>query len=507
MTTHLSEKSRPDVQALVPSPRRRRDDQGTPPPSTHRQSSTLRLLPLTALGVDLLSVCVALSVAGLGRNLFGDLLADSSGVVPHFDLAAPLVALGWLLTIAAAGGYDHQVFGAGPTEYRRVFNSGLTNAALVGIGCYLLAFPLSRSWFLMVFLVGIPLLVAGRFAMRTAVRRARLKGRLRHRVMIVGDPAHIDDVAQVLHRENWLGYDVVGALAPDDAARFTPAGVRIVGDLTRVADHSASLGADIVFFASGSVSSAGGLRQVAWELEHTPTQIVLAPSLTDVSRERVSVRPVGGLPLLHLEKPRSIAAGSSAKRAFDLIGSAMLLVALSPVYLFAAWKIWSHDRGPILFKQERIGRDGTPFRCWKFRTMVTDAEALLASIHAEQGSEHGVFGKIKADPRITRPGQWLRRLSLDELPQLVNVLLGDMSLVGPRPQTEHEVALYDDAMRRRLRVRPGMTGLWQVSGRSDLSIEEAIRLDLYYVDNWSMLQDLSILSRTLGAVAGSRGAY
>ncbi len=161
----------------------------------------------------------------------------------------------------------------------------------------------------------------------------------------------------------------------------------------------------------------------------------------------------------------------------------------------------------MFFKQVRIGQDAKPFRCWKFRTMVTDAEARLTAIHDAQGSEKGVFVKIKDDPRVTRPGRWLRRLSLDELPQLVNVLRGDMSLVGPRPQVAHEVALYDSAMARRLHVRPGMTGLWQVSGRSDLTLAEAIRLDLYYVDNWSMTQDLSILARTFGAVVASRGAY
>ena len=168
--------------------------------------------------------------------------------------------------------------------------------------------------------------------------------------------------------------------------------------------------------------------------------------------------------------------------------------------------MWRHDRGPILFRQTRVGRDGKTFYCWKFRTMVTNAEELLADLHQQQGYEGGLF-KMEDDPRVTPPGKWLRRFSLDELPQLVNVLIGDMSLVGPRPPLRHEVAQYDDDMARRLRVRPGMTGLWQVSGRSELSWSEAIRLDLYYVDNWSMFQDLTILARTFGAVFGSRGAY
>ena len=234
--------------------------------------------------------------------------------------------------------------------------------------------------------------------------------------------------------------------------------------------------------------------------------VVIAPSVTDVSSERVSVRPVGGMPLIHLEKPRSAEAVRRAKRTFDIVCTLGLLLFFAPVFAFAAFRVWKHDRGPILFRQTRVGRDGETFRCWKFRTMVLNAESLLAELHAQEGYEGGLF-KMENDPRVTPPGKWLRRFSLDELPQLVNVLKGDMSLVGPRPPLQHEVAQYDDAMARRLRVRPGMTGLWQVSGRSDLAWSEAIRLDLYYVDNWSMFQDLTILARTFGAVFGKHGAY
>ena len=249
------------------------------------------------------------------------------------------------------------------------------------------------------------------------------------------------------------------------------------------------------------------MRSLAWELENEAIHVVIAPSVTDVASERITVRPVGGLPLIHMEKPRSAGAVRRAKRSFDVVASLTMLILFAPVFAFAAAKIWLFDRGPVYFKQIRVGRDGELFSCWKFRTMVTNAEELLADLHDEEGYEGGLF-KMENDPRITGPGRWLRRFSLDELPQLINVLHGDMSLVGPRPPLQHEVAQYDDAVRRRLRVRPGMTGLWQVSGRSDLSWSEAIRLDLYYVDNWSMVQDLTILFRTFGAVwVNSRGAY
>jgi exopolysaccharide biosynthesis polyprenyl glycosylphosphotransferase len=232
----------------------------------------------------------------------------------------------------------------------------------------------------------------------------------------------------------------------------------------------------------------------------------VAPSVTDVAGDRIRVRPVGGLPLMHIEPPTAIEASRWGKRLFDVAGSLCLLLAFAPVFLVATLRVRLHDGGPVLFRQNRIGRDGRTFSCLKFRSMVLDAEERLAALHAQQGYENGLF-KMENDPRITKPGQWLRRFSLDELPQLVNVLRGDMSLVGPRPPLPLEVERYEEDTHRRLRVRPGMTGLWQVSGRSDLSWSEAVRLDLYYVANWSMLQDLSILSKTFGAVFGTRGAY
>ena len=377
---------------------------------------------------------------------------------------------------------------------------------MVGIACYLVQFQLPRGFFVLAFLVGLPVTVLGRLVLRRSVQRARRRGALQHRVVIAGSEGHIDEIASVLRRESWLGYDVVGALTPEIGSRETThSGIPLLGSCATIAQAALNAEADVVFLVGGAFSSSTEMRRLAWELEHEDVQVVIAPSVTDVSSERVSVRPVGGMPLIHLEKPRSADAVRRAKRTFDILGSLGLILVFSPVLLFAALHIRTHDDGPILFRQTRVGRDGEPFRVWKFRTMVTNAEQLLAHLHQEQGYEGGLF-KMD-DPRVTAPGRWLRRFSLDEMPQLFNVLRGDMSLVGPRPPLTHEVAQYDDDMARRLRVRPGMTGLWQVSGRSDLSWSEAIRLDLYYVDNWSMVQDLTILARTFGAVFGSRGAY
>ena len=474
--------------------------------ATASPSRALRALPVTALTMDLVVILAVGTFAAMGRERF-DVFDHSADVVGSLGLAGPFILLAWLLVIAVFGGYHRNVFGVGTDEYKRVMNASLVTASLVGVGCYLAQFSLSRGFFFLAFVIGIPALLSGRLVLRRALQSARRHGALQQRVLIAGSQAHIDEIAVVLRREPWLGYDVIGALTPAvDLSEETSIGIPVLGntdEATSIAQHA---GVDVIFFASGALGSGNQMRKAIWDLEHQDVQVVVAPSVTDISSDRIRVRPVGGLPLMHIDPPTGIDASRWGKRLFDVLGSALLLLAFAPLMLVISIQVKRHDRGPVFFKQTRIGKDGHEFPCFKFRTMVTDAEALLARLHAEQGYELGLF-KMKDDPRITKPGKWLRRFSLDELPQLFNVFLGDMSLVGPRPPLPREVATYDVEAHRRLRVRPGMTGLWQVSGRSDLTWSEAIRLDLYYVDNWSMMQDVSILAKTFSAVMGSRGAY
>jgi exopolysaccharide biosynthesis polyprenyl glycosylphosphotransferase len=479
------------------------------------RSRALRALPLTALVFDLALVTATVLLAAYGRSRLlmfdsgapglsqatgGPTLAQSIALV-----ALPLV-LGWIAVIALRGGYDQGVFGAGADEYKTVVNSSLFTAGLLGIGCYLTKFPLSRGFFVFAFLIGPLLLVAGRYVLRRSLHRARRHGSLGQRTVIVGGVEHVDAVASVFARETWLGYNVLGALTPAAAATETDGGVRVLGDVEEAAALVRAYDADVVFVVGGAFDRPLAMRNLVWDLEADNVQVIMAPGVTDVSSERIRVRPVAGLPLLHLDRPRSQDALRWAKRTFDILGSATVLALVSPLMLWTAWKIKRHDGGPVLFRQTRVGRDGDYFTCLKFRSMVVDAERVLSDLHSKAGYEEGMF-KMQRDPRITRPGQWIRRYSIDELPQLINVLRGDMSLVGPRPPLPLEVDRYTLMQSRRLRVRPGMTGLWQVSGRSDLSWTESIRLDLYYVDNWSMIQDIVILGRTVGAVLSSRGAY
>lgn len=425
--------------------------------------------------------------------------------------AAPALLLGWACVIWLRGGYPRRNDATDTSDYTRVVLASLTFAAIVGIGCYVLQFPLSRAFYVILFGVGTPLLVLGRVLLNRVVHLARKRGVMRERVLIAGTPIKVDDIAAVLERESWLGYEVAGALVP---TRFdggtgtgrTAGGIEVLGTPDAVPDLVARGDIGAVIFAEGSFPSATAFRRMAWAMEPHDVEMIVVPALTDVSSERLAIRPVAGLPLVHVEPPQSARARRMVKRVFDVAGASALIVLLSPVLLAAALAVRLHDLGPALFRQQRVGLDGRTFRCLKFRSMVVDADRALEELR-EQNETDGVLFKMAHDPRVTRPGRFLRRYSLDELPQLFNVVRGEMSLVGPRPPLPSEVEEYGADVRRRLRVRPGMTGLWQVSGRSDLSWEDTVRLDLYYVDNWSMLQDLSILARTFNAVVGGRGAY
>lgn len=466
-------------------------------------------LPAIALAVDVVLIALSLLSAAVARSYVGLFEGTLDNSWPLWAGGSAIFVL-WMVSLAATGAYRRASFGVGAEEYKRVSHGSVAAAAGSGITCYLMGWDLARGFFVVAFLVGGPALLLGRVSIRAAVHRARVRGHFVRRALIVGSCGHVDEISNVLRRERWLGYRVVGALVPavpgGDAQDETPAGTPILGVPQRAVETLVGTGADVLFVASGAFDSAQQVRSLAWELEDLDIEVIVAPSVTDVAAERVRIRPVGGLPLIHLERPATVNASHGFKRTFDVACAGFLLLLFAPLLGVIAATIVMHDRGPVLFRQHRVGRDGQTFTCLKFRTMVVDAEARLAQLHLDQGFEGGLF-KMKSDPRVTATGRWLRRYSLDELPQLVNVLRGDMSLVGPRPGLVVEAERYDDLTRRRLRVRPGLTGLWQVSGRSDLSYDEAVRLDLYYVDNWSLLQDLSILRRTFSAVVGSRGAY
>jgi exopolysaccharide biosynthesis polyprenyl glycosylphosphotransferase len=466
-----------------------------------------RLLQLGIAGGDLVIITAATASAAVGRTSLDvfDVANDVNQVAQSVGL---WIVAAWMVANLALGTYTSSHLGVGTIEYARVCSAAGLTAGVIGILSYLTKFNLSRGFFVLIFAIGLPLVLLWRWYARRLVHRAHAHGHLLTRVLISGSAAHVDDVAAVLERETWLGYRIVGALTPaSQPTPSTPRGVPVVGTTGQTAESVIAEKADMVVFTEGAFPSAVDFRRIAWDLEGHHVQMAVVPSLSDISSGRMAMRPVGGLPLVHVEQPQSLGASRGLKRAFDFIGATLLLLVAAPVMIVVAIATKLQDGGPILFRQTRVGRDGELFECLKFRSMVVDAEARLPGItHLNQNAD-GVLFKAQSDPRITRVGAFIRRYSIDELPQLINVVNGDMSLVGPRPALPAEVRRYVPDVQRRLHVRPGMTGLWQVSGRSDLSWEDTVRLDLYYVDNWSIVQDLSIMAKTIHAVFASRGAY
>ncbi|MEZ0579705.1 sugar transferase [Nocardioides sp. MH1] len=462
-----------------------------------------RILPVGLLALD---AAIAAITTGAAALLDNGMSFDPDSADLATRTSAPLLVLGWVVVIGLGGGYRTQVLGGGADEYKRVLNATLAYSGIVAFVLFMAQADVSRSFFLFFFLFGLPALLLARWGARNVLHRARSKGHLGVPVLIAGDNRHVDQIHGILDQARWLGYRVVGAVTPADEIGAAVGNVPVVGTTDDVTEAALRADAEVILFAGGSSTSAQDLQEKVWDAEERGIGVVVAQSATGITTGRATYRPVGGLPLMHLGAPAWAQATRIGKRTFDVIGASALLFFFSPLFLFIALRIKLHDGGPVFFQQSRVGRQGVPFRCAKFRTMVTDAEDLLAALHVATGYDGGLF-KMDDDPRITKPGRWLRRYSFDELPQLWNVVRGDMSLVGPRPPLPIEVAQYDAAARRRLHVRPGMTGLWQVSGRSDLSYDHSIRLDLYYVDNWSMLQDLHILWRTVGVVFNAKGAY
>ncbi|MEV4120672.1 sugar transferase [Micromonospora sp. NPDC049645] len=456
--------------------------------------------------LDTTILIIALLIGYVAR--FGD--DEPTGSEIPYVLVAPGLVLTWLISLKALGCYDDRVIGYGADEYRRVSSASLRLAGAIAIVGYIADVGVSRGFLGISFAVGTVGLEVARFAARKRLHRARSLGAgWSRKVLVVGDTAHVLELVHTLRREPYAGYQVVGACIPD--ALLAPVAQRlddvpVVGSFRGIPEAATAIGADTVAVTASGELTAARLRRLGWQLEGTGVDLVVAPALTDVAGPRIHTRPVAGLPLIHVEAPEFRGARKLVKGLVDRSVSSLALAVLLPLIAFIALAIKLDSRGPVLFRQVRVGRGGQEFDVFKFRTMVVNADAMLAELTARNETD-GLMFKMRHDPRVTRVGRLLRKWSLDELPQLVNVLLGQMSLVGPRPPLPSEVARYDGDVARRLLVKPGMTGLWQVSGRSDLSWEDGIRLDLYYVENWSLAADLTILWKTFGAVLNGRGAY
>ncbi|SDT52887.1 Undecaprenyl-phosphate galactose phosphotransferase, WbaP/exopolysaccharide biosynthesis polyprenyl glycosylphosphotransferase [Pseudarthrobacter equi] len=438
-------------------------------------------------------------------------------VVDASDITYQTFAIGlaviWWLMLGFWGSRNSRVLGAGSEEYKRVLAASVWLFGIVAVVSYALRIDTARGFVGLAFPAGVLGLLVARWLVRQHLSLDRKLGRSNSRVLIIGGPDSAKHLVRSLTSAPAAGYHPVAAHLPgaqqlDFAHEDFPVPVTgVSSDIEALLSAIEAHQVDAVAVSAGALLTPSDLRTLGWELAAREIGMILAPALTDVAGPRIHTQPVAGLPLIHVSTPKLTGGKKVAKRSFDLFGAGILLILLSPLFLLLAALVKTTSAGPVFYAQERIGLRGTTFKMLKFRSMKVDADAQLQQLLAAQGSGDKPLFKIENDPRITPVGQILRKYSLDELPQLLNVFLGSMSLVGPRPQRASEVALYDDAAHRRLYVSPGMSGLWQVSGRSNLTWEESIRLDLYYVENWSLMGDVVILFKTFRAVFGSTGAF
>lgn len=430
----------------------------------------------------------------------------------EYLLFAAILGVVWWIMLGLWGSREAMVLGSGSEEYKRVVAASAWLFGFVAIISYALRIDTARGFVGLAFPAGVMGLVAARWLLRQHLALERRRGLSASRVLVIGGPDSVAHVVSSLQRVPAAGYVPVAAYLPGSVAElpiFPPLSVPVAGvgaGFEAILSAVVATNVDAVAISAGANMHPGDLRRLGWELAAREIGMIVAPALTDIAGPRIHTQPVAGLPLIHVSTPKLTGGKKVAKRAFDLALAGLLVAFLSPLFLALAALVKMSSPGPIFYEQERIGLRGTTFRMLKFRSMKVDADVELRSLLEAQGSADTPLFKIDNDPRVTRVGRWLRKYSLDELPQLLNVLRGSMSLVGPRPQREGEVALYDEAAHRRLYVSPGMSGLWQVSGRSNLTWEESIRLDLYYVENWSLMGDVVILFKTFRAVLGSTGA-
>lgn len=476
------------------------------PAVAHRplQRRSTRRIALRMI-IDAMAVSAALFVASIIRFEIipgAPALQHGWSYTSITMLATPL----WVMLFYLYGLYEPRQVLSPVNEFKQTFHGVVAGAVIIFIGDSLLDLNLARGWALIALISGLVLVGGERLVVRKTLHFLRRRGGDATRTIVLGANDEARTVAKALEREAWLGYRIVG-FVDDEQPPGTEIddGHKVLGrtkDLKALIEAS---DASLVLMAA-TAFDASRLNRIFWELQDADVDLQITSGTVDLLASRMIVQSVAGVPLLYVRRTGMDKLQRTLKRSMDIVGSLALGILLSPLLVGISLWIRRDTKGPAVFKQTRVGRDGKPFVCWKFRTMVVDAEKRRAELeHLSEGP--GLLFKLKDDPRVTRAGRWLRRYSLDELAQLVNVIRGDMSLVGPRPALPSEAEQYDDWLKNRLRVKPGMTGLWQVSGRTETSFADYVRYDLFYIQNWSLSLDLWILWRTFRAVTTAEGAH
>lgn len=433
------------------------------------------------------------------------LMTTTTDGAPHWMMAA--LFMSWFAVLDLSRGRATTVRRTIRAEQASVLRSTFIVAGIMALVAVGTANPGHRTLLLVALPIGTSFILAIHWLLHLYVARRAPEGLRPPRTIVIGRTEDLG-TESALQRPGFTRlYDVVGSLAPEPE----PAGERSpeatgAREIDRVLAFREESDAEIVIVAGSISTDRNFIRNLGWSLEDSGCSLVVAPLPANISRRRLNMVRVEGLPLLSIDPPTFRGGKYYAKRGFDVAVAALALVLLAPLSLMVALVIRAEDGKPALFRQTRAGANGRPFTMYKFRTMCVDAEAKLEGLRTRNEGNAMLF-KLREDPRVTRVGRWLRKFSIDELPQLLNVLGGSMSLVGPRPPLPSEVANYSGHTPRRLLVKPGLTGLWQVSGRSDLDWEESVGLDLYYVENWTLGFDLEIIRRTIGVVLKPVGAY
>lgn len=431
-------------------------------------------------------------------NVDMDVVAGGSRDIatPSYWLLSVVIAGSWTVVLGLNGSRDKRVLGSGAEEYRRVIAGLVWMLGGLGFVAYFLQYAVGRSYVVIALPLGALALLSTRWFWRKRLLKMRAEGAASSRVLTVEGLDDIGRVTEHIGGSPTSGLTVVGQVSVQDSETLSE-------DVARLARQ---LDIDAVVVSASAHLSPAQLSQLMWSLESVGADLILAPSLSGIAGPRVHTRPIEGLPLLYVEGPRYAGAMRTVKDVFDKVFASIALALLAPLFVLIAIAVKATSPGPVFFRQTRVGLNGAEFEIWKFRSMSDGADAHLVKMAEEQGFLPPLV-KIKNDMRVTPIGQFLRTWSLDELPQLLNVIQGNMSLVGPRPQRPQEVSTYTETHARRLKTKPGMTGLWQVSGRNDVEWDQAVRMDLYYVENWSLSLDLAVIWRTVFAVARGRGAY
>lgn len=503
----------PDIDAAQPNPETRATDAPTgPTPSrigwstahNHRDRPHLRRDPLRVYATraviwDIVAVTAAAAIGFILRWTIPYNLDISDGTYVFFAL---VVVVSWISVLVLRGAYDTRILGVGSEEFKRIVGASALVFAAIAIVSFALKLDLSRGFVLITFTVGMALLLTVRWVLRSWLRHERMYGHFLHRTVVIGSGIAQTDIVDMLDRDPVAGFTVV------DVVEEPPLDVterELDMWLDEVMARISLEDADTVAVAGSPALGQRVIQRLAWRLEGPRVDLLVAPNVGDVAGPRVSMRMAADLPLLHLDEPHLTGPKRAIKRTLDIIFGILLFILFLPFMIIAAIGTFVSSKGPVFYVQKRVGRGGEMITVTKFRTMYVGAEKERDKVIGSPDEK--IFERYKTDPRITPFGRILRRWSIDEMPQVVNVIAGNMSLVGPRPVLPEELGLFGDADHRRHLTKPGLTGLWQVSGRKEVDWDERMRMDLEYVENWSPALDLVIVAKTAKVVISGKGAY